>query len=311
MDSPVPLMVISTSPPQEQQGQDTGAPMETEVWASPPPAPAPVQLAVGGALPEQLSQGTGAPMETQMLPPAVPVPVPPARRWAPRLRYKVEMIFREFSNRRAALIQALTKGTESLHLYGHADGKWEVKQPVELVPSDLPEPTLGINHVRDKMQRHKWLRNIAVDCNAWLISISFFIGAHLGANERDRLFTMINGLETVHEKLIDSDTYHRVRSQDNKIYGKDSKENDEAGVEDGSSSDDDETFCSFCGDRYHRNGFWICCDVCERWFHGKCVKIRAHEKEKIKHYECPECILENKGHDYKMDPLLSHWLKRY
>nr|CAB3491292.1 unnamed protein product [Digitaria exilis] len=35
--------------------------------------------------------------------------------------------------------------------------------------------------------------------------------------------------------------------------------------------------------------FWICCDACETWFHGKCVKITPAKAEHIKHYKCPNC----------------------
>jgi hypothetical protein len=65
------------------------------------------------------------------------------------------------------------------------------------------------------------------------------------------------------------------------------------------------TICASCGSRYHANGFWICCDVCDRWFHGKCVKITAAQAERIEHYECPECCSNKKGHGYNVDPMLS------
>lgn len=38
---------------------------------------------------------------------------------------------------------------ENLCLYGYHDGSWEVTLPVEEVPPELPEPTLGINFARD------------------------------------------------------------------------------------------------------------------------------------------------------------------
>jgi len=52
-----------------------------------------------------------------------------------------------------------------------------------------------------------------------------------------------------------------------------------------------ETLCGACGesDAADAGGFWICCDVCERWFHGKCVKITRAKAEYIKHYKCPSC----------------------
>lgn len=34
-----------------------------------------------------------------------------------------------------------------------------------------------------------------------------------------------------------------------------------------------ETLCGCCDGNYNADEFWIGCDICERWFHGKCVKI--------------------------------------
>ncbi|GMH06937.1 hypothetical protein Nepgr_008777 [Nepenthes gracilis] len=34
-----------------------------------------------------------------------------------------------------------------------------------------------------------------------------------------------------------------------------------------------ETPCGACGENYASDKFWICCDICEKWFHGKYVKI--------------------------------------
>ncbi|KAH0460102.1 hypothetical protein IEQ34_010765 [Dendrobium chrysotoxum] len=52
-----------------------------------------------------------------------------------------------------------------------------------------------------------------------------------------------------------------------------------------------ETLCGACGENYAADAdeFWICCDVCEKWFHGKCVKITPARAEHIKQYKCPSC----------------------
>ncbi|MQL74976.1 hypothetical protein Taro_007341 [Colocasia esculenta] len=50
-----------------------------------------------------------------------------------------------------------------------------------------------------------------------------------------------------------------------------------------------ETLCGACGENYASDEFWICCDICERWFHGKCVKITPAKAEHIKQYKCPSC----------------------
>ncbi|CAN1173794.1 PHD finger protein ALFIN-LIKE 1 [Linum perenne] len=50
-----------------------------------------------------------------------------------------------------------------------------------------------------------------------------------------------------------------------------------------------ETVCGSCGGTYSADEFWIGCDICERWYHGKCVKITPAKAENIKHYKCPSC----------------------
>lgn len=50
-----------------------------------------------------------------------------------------------------------------------------------------------------------------------------------------------------------------------------------------------ETLCGSCGANYSSDEFWICCDICERWFHGKCVRITPAKAEHIKQYKCPTC----------------------
>ncbi|KAJ3673067.1 hypothetical protein LUZ60_006441 [Juncus effusus] len=56
-----------------------------------------------------------------------------------------------------------------------------------------------------------------------------------------------------------------------------------------SEEDHGETLCGACGENYASNEFWICCDVCEKWFHGKCVKITPAKAQHIKQYKCPAC----------------------
>lgn len=65
------------------------------------------------------------------------------------------------------------------------------------------------------------------------------------------------------------------------------KATDEAYGED--DSDHGETLCGTCGGIYSADEFWIGCDICERWYHGKCVKITPAKAESIKHYKCPSC----------------------
>jgi PHD-finger len=61
---------------------------------------------------------------------------------------------------------------------------------------------------------------------------------------------------------------------------------EEVGEEEGQAGS---TPCGACGESYGTDEFWICCDACERWFHGKCVRITPARAEHIKHYKCPGC----------------------
>lgn len=39
--------------------------------------------------------------------------------------------------------------------------------------------------------------------------------------------------------------------------------------------------------------FFRCCDRCNQWFHGDCVRIKADEAKKILHFYCPPCQKSN------------------
>lgn len=39
--------------------------------------------------------------------------------------------------------------------------------------------------------------------------------------------------------------------------------------------------------------FYICCDKCQDWFHGKCVGILQSEADFIDEYICPNCQKNN------------------
>ena len=72
---------------------------------------------------------------------------------------------------------------QPLHLYGSMDGSWEVKPPEVELPAPEPEPAPGINIVRDTMERHTWLQQVAVHSDAWLINISHFTASYMTAIE--------------------------------------------------------------------------------------------------------------------------------
>lgn len=49
-------------------------------------------------------------------------------------------------------------------------------------------------------------------------------------------------------------------------------DDDEDEEENSDSEDDPDRLWCICK-RPHNNRFMICCDVCEDWFHGKCVHV--------------------------------------
>ncbi|KAI3443590.1 hypothetical protein Pfo_000255 [Paulownia fortunei] len=231
----------------------------------------------------------------------------------------VEEVFRDFKGRRNGLIKALTTDVEeffqrcdpekeNLCLYGFPSEQWEVNLPAEEVPPELPEPALGINFARDGMQEKDWLALVAVHSDAWLLSVAFYFGARFGFDKADRkrLFNMINDLPTVFEvvtgaakkQLKDKSSvsnHSGSKSKSNSKTGKLSKtqaKDEDEGLDEEEEEEEDEhgdALCGACGENYASDEFWICCDLCERWFHGKCVKITPARAEHIKQYKCPSC----------------------
>ncbi|KAK4739510.1 hypothetical protein R3W88_003207 [Solanum pinnatisectum] len=235
----------------------------------------------------------------------------------------VEEVFNDFKGRRAGLIKALTTDVEKFYqscdpekenlcLYGLPNETWEVNLPVEEVPPELPEPALGINFARDGMQEKDWLSLVAVHSDSWLLSVAFYFGARFGfgKSERKRLFQMTNDLPTVFEVVTGAAKQARDAAHNNSSKSKSSgkprqpdpqpkevkvsppKMEDESGEEEEEEEEEEEqgaTLCGACGDNYATDEFWICCDICERWFHGKCVKITPAKAEHIKQYKCPSC----------------------
>ncbi|GLT25615.1 hypothetical protein SLA2020_007350 [Shorea laevis] len=234
----------------------------------------------------------------------------------------VEEVFKDFKGRRAAIIKALTTDVEEFYqqcdpekenlcLYGFPSEQWEVNLPVEEVPPELPEPALGINFARDGMREKDWLSLVAVHSDAWLLSVAFYFGSRFGFEKADRkrLFNMINDLPTIFEvvavapkkqtKEKSSASNHNNSKSKSNSKGKYSKamqpkdedegEDDDDGLENEDEEEHGDTLCGACGDNYSSDEFWICCDICEKWFHGKCVKITPARAEHIKQYKCPTC----------------------
>uniref|UniRef100_A0A5B6YZZ4 PHD finger protein ALFIN-LIKE n=2 Tax=Davidia involucrata TaxID=16924 RepID=A0A5B6YZZ4_DAVIN len=234
----------------------------------------------------------------------------------------VEEVFRDFKGRRAGMIKALTTDVEEFYqqcdpekenlcLYGFPSEQWEVNLPAEEVPPELPEPALGINFARDGMQEKDWLALVAVHSDAWLLAVAFYFGARFGFDKADRkrLFNMINDLPTIFEvvtgiakkQVKDKPSVSNSSSKKSKSnskgrgsesqgkYSKGMQAKDEEGLGEEDEEEHGDTLCGACGENYASDEFWICCDMCERWFHGKCVKITPARAEHIKQYKCPSC----------------------
>ncbi|KAH7853434.1 hypothetical protein Vadar_002362 [Vaccinium darrowii] len=234
----------------------------------------------------------------------------------------VEEVFRDFKGRRAGMIKALTTDVEEFYqqcdpekenlcLYGFPTEQWEVNLPAEEVPPELPEPALGINFARDGMQEKDWLALVAVHSDAWLLAVAFYFGARFGFDKADRkrLFNMINDLPSIFE-VVTGNAKKQVKDKsaasnhssnkskpNSKARGSEPqgksakpKEEEEEGLDEEEEEDEHgDTLCGACGENYGTDEFWICCDICERWFHGKCVKITPARAEHIKQYKCPSC----------------------
>ncbi|KAF4401475.1 hypothetical protein G4B88_001669 [Cannabis sativa] len=134
-------------------------------------------------------------------------------------------------------------------------------------------------------------------------SLPDFLYNELPVVNRKRLFSMINDLPTVFEVVterkpikekpsIDSGSKSRgstKRSNDGQVKSN-PKLADESFEED--EDEHSETLCGSCGGNYNADEFWIGCDICEKWFHGKCVKITPAKAESIKQYKCPSCSMK-------------------
>ncbi|KAL9460823.1 hypothetical protein AB3S75_003924 [Citrus x aurantiifolia] len=236
----------------------------------------------------------------------------------------VEEVFRDFKGRRAGMIKALTTDVEEFYqqcdpekenlcLYGFPSEQWEVNLPAEEVPPELPEPALGINFARDGMQDKDWLSLVAVHSDAWLLAVAFYFGARFGFDKADRkrLFNMINELPSLFEVVTGaakkqvkekssvsnhssnkSKSHSKVQrgSESHTKYSKPMQPKDEdEGMDEEEEDEHGDTLCGACGENYASDEFWICCDICEKWFHGKCVKITPARAEHIKQYKCPSC----------------------
>jgi len=50
----------------------------------------------------------------------------------------------------------------------------------------------------------------------------------------------------------------------------------------------EKTYC-LCKQPYDESQFYICCDKCQDWFHGRCIGIIQSESNRMDEYVCPNC----------------------
>lgn len=203
------------------------------------------------------------------------------------------------------MIKALTTEKDNLCLFGYPNRRWEVNRPVAYLPPEIPEPTLGINFCGNGMRRKDWFSLVAVQSDAWLLAVAYFWGARFDQADRDRLFTMINDLPTLYDIVTES-AWEQAKEKSSVSSNSSNKPLSTANARGSESAefsismqtfyeervseveDDDkehgETLCTACG-QYGSDEFWICCDICERWYYCKCVKITPTKAVQIKLYK--------------------------
>ncbi|KAL6519464.1 phytoene dehydrogenase AL-1 [Orobanche gracilis] len=118
--------------------------------------------------------------------------------------------------------------------------------------------------------------------------------------EWKRLFIMMNDLPTAFEVVTERKPVKDKPNGDSGSKSRASTKRSNDGqtkstprpVEESYEDEDEhsETLCGTCGGNYNADEFWIGCDICERWYHGKCVKITPAKAESIKQYKCPSCM---------------------
>lgn len=63
-----------------------------------------------------------------------------------------------------------------------------------------------------------------------------------------------------------------------------------------------ELYC-LCRQPYDESQFYICCDQCQDWFHGRCVGVLQSEADAIEEYICPTCQRNSNINQANLKPL--------
>ncbi|KAJ4835768.1 phytoene dehydrogenase AL-1, partial [Turnera subulata] len=126
-----------------------------------------------------------------------------------------------------------------------------------------------------------------------LLTIMHILSSRILCTCRKRLFSLIKDLPTLFEVVTGRKPVKDKPSVDSSSKSKNSTKRSAEGqargnsklLDDSYAEDEDEhgdTLCGSCGANYNADEFWICCDICKRWCHGKCVKITPAKAESIK-----------------------------
>ncbi|TYJ98373.1 PHD finger protein ALFIN-LIKE 3-like isoform X2 [Cucumis melo var. makuwa] len=92
-----------------------------------------------------------------------------------------------------------------------------------------------------------------------------------------RLFNIINDMSTVFE--VTNIAKKQVKQKSSTANGSKSKSSlnrqshtrEEVETYEEDEDEHGDTLCRACGENYASDEFWICCDIYEKWFHGKFV----------------------------------------
>ena len=75
--------------------------------------------------------------------------------------------------------------------------------------------------------------------------------------------------------------------------GRKKKEEEEGEEEEEIEEETGKVYC-LCRKKYD-GSFMLACDLCNDWFHGKCVNISSDDAEKLAVFVCDICKLKSKG----------------
>ncbi|KAK1401365.1 hypothetical protein POM88_000970 [Heracleum sosnowskyi] len=172
--------------------------------------------------------------------------VPGGQPFYPR---SVMEVFRDFEDGRASLIRSLTSEEKKcITLYGLPSNEWKTEERVRPVGRDQssgvkvlrqpPKPKFGFHFAEKVMEEYDWLSFAASQGDGWLTSnASHFVDLY-GFNlaDRQRLFTIMNDLSTVHEVVTEATKNLQLKDED----GEDSEAVDD--------KDEGATICETCGE---------------------------------------------------------------